>query len=140
MSGHQQESDLGRQLTQQIENFRTILVHFSTKLDYWSSTHGHSSLTPEEVFNFYFFLSFFWFLVSLFPFPHPQPQKVMGVIRTNYASLKLNLVENLGVIFPYAENPQEIAFFTKLLRQLSATGRLFVVIPIIQFEFEKPKR
>jgi len=112
MSGHQQESDLGRQLTQQIENFRTILVHFSTKLDYWSSTHGHSALSPEEV---------------------------MGVIRTNYASLKLNLVENLAVIFPYAENPQETAFFTKVLRQLSASGRLFVTIPSIQFEFERPK-
>jgi len=113
MDGNQKEGELGRQLTQQVENFRTILVHFSTKLDYWSSTHGHSSLTPEEV---------------------------LTVIQRNYGSLKLNLLENLAVHFPYSENPQEVPFFRNLTRQLMSSERLFLTVPVVRFEFEKNKK
>ena len=90
------EGEIGRQLTQHIENFQNIIVHFSTKLDYFASSRGNTALTPKEV---------------------------VQVIRSNYGSLKLNLLEYLTVHFPHTENPTEVSFLRSYMKSLVVLSR-----------------
>jgi len=104
------EGEVRRLLWQHVENFRSILVHFSTKLDYYASSQGHTSLTPDQV---------------------------VTVIKANYGTLKLNLLENLAVLFPHRENPHELAFFKSYLRSMIVSSRYAVTLPSVRFAFEK---
>lgn len=76
-------------LVQQLENIRTITRHFSAKLDQWQNSNPHATLSETQVLN---------------------------IIRNNYVTLKLNLIDGLDHYERYAENPQEIQFFRKYMR------------------------
>lgn len=70
-------------------NVRAIIHHFAPKIDNWSQENGKSSLTETEV---------------------------LDVIRGNYETLTLKLMEGLDSYARYCEQPQEGSFFTQLVR------------------------
>ena len=74
----------------QTENIKTITVHFRTKINKWAQKHPEKGLTPNEVTN---------------------------VIRNNYESLKLTLLDNLDSYLPFSEN-SESAFLKQILKTL----------------------
>ena len=45
-----------------------------------------------------------------------SPEDVLGVIKRNYGSLKLTLLDNLDVYTPYMEQPAQVSYFRQLIR------------------------
>lgn len=76
-------------MVQQLENIRTICRHFGGKLDQWQNDNPTATLSQEQV---------------------------MVIIRNNYVTLKLNLLDGLDQFEAYGETPREVNFFRKYLR------------------------
>jgi len=72
-------------------NIKTIVTHFGSLIDGWCADNPSSPLSQEKVHN---------------------------IIRTNYDSLRLKLLENLEWYSPYNENPKEATFFRQFIRLL----------------------
>lgn len=76
-------------LTNAVVNIRSIVNHFTPKLDAWSASQHLSSLTEEQV---------------------------LSVVRNNYDSLTLKMQDNLDQFERYSEKPKETPFFVQLVR------------------------
>ena len=85
-----------RELLQYLSNIRSIISHFSGKLDDWTLNHPDKPLSTEIV---------------------------MTVIKENYDTLKLTLLPGLDSFEPYLENPHEVQFFRGFTRQLVVAFR-----------------
>lgn len=72
----------------QMCNVKSIIYHFTPRIDAWSTTNHIPSLTEQQV---------------------------LEIVRTNYDSLTLKLEEDLDHYERYQENPQEINFFINLV-------------------------
>ena len=73
----------------QMSNIKSIINHFTPKIDAWSTTNHVASLTEEQV---------------------------LEIVRTNYDSLTLKLEDDLDQYERYNENPTEKTFFTTLVK------------------------
>ena len=69
--------------------WRSIINHFTPKIDAWSVNNHVSSLTEQQV---------------------------LDIVRTNYDSLTLKLEDDLEHYERYAENPNETTFFSLLVK------------------------
>lgn len=76
----------------QMSNIKSIINHFTPKIDAWSTANHVSSLTEEQV---------------------------LEIVRTNYDSLTLKLEDDLDQYDRYNENPNETNFFAALVSILS---------------------
>ena len=72
----------------QMSNIKSIINHFTPKIDAWSAANHVSSLTEEQV---------------------------LEVVRTNYDSLTLKLEDDLDLYDRYTENPFEKNYFSLLV-------------------------
>uniref|UniRef100_A0A7M5X7Y6 Armadillo-like helical domain-containing protein n=1 Tax=Clytia hemisphaerica TaxID=252671 RepID=A0A7M5X7Y6_9CNID len=72
-------------------NVRAIIHHFTPKIDAWSTENGKTSLSEDEV---------------------------LEVIRGNYETLTLKLMEGLDSYSKYSEHPTETPFFSQLIRKI----------------------
>ncbi|EGC34221.1 hypothetical protein DICPUDRAFT_153625 [Dictyostelium purpureum] len=72
-------------------NIRSIVQHFTSKLQLWSTENPEVALTA------------------------PQVSKI---IKDNYDTLRLKLQENLDQYEPYVENPKEILLFRHIVKEL----------------------
>lgn len=86
-------------------NVRAIIHHFSPKIDTWSQEYGKSSLSEEEV---------------------------LEVIRGNYETLTLKLMEGLDSYTKYAEHPTESPFFAQLIRKIVQRVRSSINVTDLQ--------
>ncbi len=71
---------------------RSILNHFSPKIDAWSAANHLASLTEQQV---------------------------LDIVRSNYESLTLKLEDDLDQYERYTERPDETNFFTALVVNFS---------------------
>lgn len=71
-----------------IYNLKMILTHFIEKLDLWTADHKGHTVTADIV---------------------------LSLIRENYETLTLKLLDNLDQTKPFVENPTEIPFFHETL-------------------------
>lgn len=83
-------------LMNSLVNIRAIINHFNPKIESWSAANHLSSLTEEQV---------------------------LEVVRSNYDTLTLKLHDCLDHYERYSEKPQEVAFFTQLVRNVIADFR-----------------
>ena len=77
---------------------RSIINHFSPKIDAWSNANHVTSLTEQQV---------------------------LDIVRNNYESLTLKLEDDLDQYERYAELPNEISYFSTVVsieQQLSNTN------------------
>jgi len=88
--------DMAAKLTNNLVNIRGIVNHFNPKIDAWSVANNLSSLTEEQV---------------------------LEVVRSNYDTLTLKLLDSLDQYERYSEKPKELAFFTQLVRSVIADFR-----------------
>ena len=84
---------------------RSIIHHFAPKIDAWSLEYNKSSLTEEEV---------------------------LDVIRGNYETLTLKLMEGLDMYGRYCEQPTEATFFTQLVRGITCRVKNSINITNLQ--------
>lgn len=92
-----------RILFQQLENVRIIIRHFSAKIEKFQELKA-GSLSEEQV---------------------------LQIIKENYDSLQLHLLDGLDRLEPYVENPRENKFFQQLVRKLVIESRRsYVPIPV----------
>ncbi len=78
------------------ENISAIVAHFKSRIDLYTKQNDTVALSPDEV---------------------------LSVIKRNYGSLKLTLLDNLDVFLPYSENPAQVSFFRQYIRVLVADLR-----------------
>lgn len=83
--------DVAIKLMNQMSNIKSIINHFSPKIDAWSATNHVSSLTEDQVLN---------------------------IVRSNYETLTLKLEDDLDFYERYAENPNEKMFFSNLTKRI----------------------
>ncbi len=76
---------------------RSIINHFTPKIDAWSAANHISSLTEQQV---------------------------LEIVRTNYDSLTLKLEDDLDQYERYNENPNEAGFFNVLTRRIISDTRV----------------
>jgi len=86
-------------------NVRAIIHHFSPKIDLYSQETNKSALTEDEV---------------------------LEVIRGNYETLTLKLLEGLDTHQKYCEQPNESPFFTQLLRSITENVRTKINVSNLQ--------
>jgi hypothetical protein len=86
-----ERNDPAGHMTINLLNIKTIISHFSAKIEQWTHANPEVTLTPD---------------------------RVLKVIKDNYDSLKLKLQENLDHYENYIEYPKEVAFFRQLIRTL----------------------
>ena len=79
-----------------MSNIKSIINHFSPKIDAWSAANHVSSLTEQQV---------------------------LEIVRTNYESLTLKLEDDLDQFERYTERPQEVTFFTSLTKRIISEAR-----------------
>eukprot|EP00029_Vermamoeba_vermiformis_P014623 TRINITY_DN9734_c0_g1_i1.p1 TRINITY_DN9734_c0_g1~~TRINITY_DN9734_c0_g1_i1.p1 ORF type:complete len:709 (-),score=152.98 TRINITY_DN9734_c0_g1_i1:40-2166(-) len=72
-------------------NIKTIVDHFSNKIEHWTVNN------PDKIMS---------------------PQQVMQLIKSNYENLKLRLEDNLDKYEPYSEHPQEDPYFALFVRSI----------------------
>lgn len=82
-----------------MENISAIVAHFSQRIEAWSRANEGAALSPDDV---------------------------LQVIKRNYGSLKLTLLDNLDVFAPYMENPGQVSFFRQYIRLLVSDTKAFV--------------
>ncbi|KAL5470714.1 hypothetical protein EMCRGX_G028720, partial [Ephydatia muelleri] len=75
-------------LLSHIVNVRAISTHFVPKIDHWCTANEIASITPDQV---------------------------LDVVRSNYDSLTLKLIDGLDHYDRYTEKPKETLFFTQLV-------------------------
>jgi len=92
-------------LVNSLVNLKAIINHFKPKIDSWTSVHNATSLTEEQV---------------------------LSVIRGNYDTLTLKLIESLESYQKYTEAPKETAFFTQLTRSITNRVRDSIAIHDLQ--------
>ena len=80
-------------LAQHMENIMAIVQHFKNRIDNWTKANDGAAISPEDV---------------------------LSVIKRNYGSLKLVLLDGLDFYAPYSENPSQISFFRQYIRQFVA--------------------
>ncbi|KAK4312343.1 hypothetical protein Pmani_016210 [Petrolisthes manimaculis] len=85
-----------QRLTNSLGNVRSIINHFTPKLDKWSQEHGISTLTEEQV---------------------------LEVVRNNYDSLTLKLHDSLDQYEKYSERPNHSTFFANMVRSILSDTR-----------------
>lgn len=85
-----------QKLTNSLGNIRSIINHFTPKLEKWSQEHSISTLTEEQV---------------------------LEVVRNNYDSLTLKLHDSLDQYEKYAEKPQHANFFANMVRSILSDTR-----------------
>lgn len=73
------------------KNVKTIIDHFSKEIDKWCVLHPSETMSTEQV---------------------------KDIIRENYETLRLDLLEQLDHYPPYVENTKEVSFFRQLVRVL----------------------
>jgi len=83
-------------LMNQMSNIKSIINHFTPKIDAWSAANHVSSLTEEQV---------------------------LEVVRTNYDSLTLKLEDDLDLYDRYTENPFEKNYFSLLTKKIIHDAR-----------------
>lgn len=83
--------DISIRLMNQMSNIKSIINHFTPKIDAWSNENKVASLTEEQV---------------------------LQIVRTNYDSLTLKLEDDLDQYDRYAENPNEKNFFSNLTKKI----------------------
>ena len=71
-------------------NIKSILNHFSPKIDAWSAANHVTSLTEQQV---------------------------LDIVRANYESLTLKLEDDLDQFERYLEQPTETTYFTSLVNR-----------------------
>lgn len=86
-------------------NVRAIIHHFTPKIDAWSNDNGKVSLSEEEV---------------------------LEVIRGNYETLTLKLMDGLDSYSKYSEHPSETPFFSQLIRNIIQRIRSCINIKDLQ--------
>lgn len=79
-----------------IVNIRAISSHFVPKIDHWCTAHEVASVTPDQV---------------------------LDVVRSNYDTLTLKLLDGLDHYERYTEKPKETLFFTQLVRSVAQDVR-----------------
>ena len=72
-----------------MENISAIIAHFRNRIQNWIQNNDGAVISPEDV---------------------------LSVIKRNYGSLKLTLLEGLDFYSPYSENPSQISFFSQYIR------------------------
>lgn len=92
ISSDNEQKISANKLSSCLVNVRAIIHHFAPKIDSWSHENNKGSLTEEEV---------------------------LEVIRGNYETLTLKLMEGLDSYARYCEQPQEGSFFTQLVRGIT---------------------
>lgn len=75
---------------------RSILNHFSPKIDAWSAANHVASLTEQQV---------------------------LEIVRSNYESLTLKLEDDLDQFERYSEHPGEISFFSNMTKRIISDAR-----------------
>ncbi|CAF0844248.1 unnamed protein product [Brachionus calyciflorus] len=86
-------------LFNQMSNIKSIINHFTPKIDAWSSANHVSSLTEQQV---------------------------LEIVRTNYDSLTLKLEDDLDQYERYTERPHEEVFFTNLTKRIINETRMHI--------------
>ncbi|XP_065071872.1 armadillo-like helical domain-containing protein 3 [Rhopilema esculentum] len=104
-SGDSEWKSSASRLASSLVNLKAIIHHFTPKIDSWANAHHSSSLTEDQV---------------------------LGVIRSNYDTLTLKLIENLESYKKYTETPKETAFFTQLTRSITCRIRDSIAIHDLQ--------
>ncbi|RDD43523.1 UPF0668 protein C10orf76-like protein [Trichoplax sp. H2] len=94
-------------VTRALVNIRSIISHFTLKIDYFSASHDGQSLTSEQV---------------------------LSVVRNNYDSLTLKLQDSLDQFERYAEKPKHTSFFTQLVRSITSAVRR--TIPLANLDYQ----
>ena len=84
-----------------IVNIRAISTHFVPKIDHWCTANEIGSITPDQV---------------------------LDVVRSNYDSLTLKLIDGLDHYDRYTEKPKETLFFTQLVRSVAQDVRGSVLL------------
>ncbi|KAK5577733.1 hypothetical protein RB653_002680 [Dictyostelium firmibasis] len=84
-------NDTNNPLLNPLLNIRSIVQHFTGKLEEWSANNAEVALTA------------------------PQVSKI---IKDNYDTLRLKLQESLDQFEPYVENPKEVLFFKHIVKEL----------------------
>jgi len=97
--------DTTRTVILYLDNIKTIIRHFSAKIDQWQEANTNSTLTQEQVVH---------------------------IIRNNYESLKLNLMDALDLYEPFLENPHEVQFFRKYLRVLVSDYKALIEVQPVE--------
>lgn len=92
-------------LSSSLVNVRAIIHHFAPKIDTYTQKHNKSSLTEDEV---------------------------LEVIRGNYETLTLKLMEGLDSYPKYSEQPNETSFFTQLIRGITNRVRRNIHVTNLQ--------
>jgi len=100
-----EKNDIGGMMVLNMLNIKTIITHFTTKIEQWTTQHPETTITPDQV---------------------------LKVIKENYDTLKLKLQENLDYYDAYIENPKELPFFRPLIRTLVADLKQTLVISHIK--------
>eukprot|EP00731_Ephydatia_muelleri_P021103 Em0013g830a len=88
-------------LLSHIVNVRAISTHFVPKIDHWCTANEIASITPDQV---------------------------LDVVRSNYDSLTLKLIDGLDHYDRYTEKPKETLFFTQLVRSVAQDVRGSVLL------------
>ena len=93
-------------LLSHIVNVRAISTHFVPKIDHWCTVNEIASITPDQVG-----------VVSALhsTLSHALSLQVLDVVRSNYDSLTLKLIDGLDHYDRYTEKPKETLFFTQLV-------------------------
>jgi hypothetical protein len=86
-----EQHDPNKVVLSTMANIKTIVDHFSNKIEHWSVNN------PDKIMS---------------------PQQVMQLIKSNYENLKLRLEDNLDKYEPYSENTQENSYFTQFVRTI----------------------
>ena len=105
ISSDNEQKISANRLSSCLVNVRAIIHHFAPKIDAWSQENNKSSLTEEEV---------------------------LEVIRGNYETLTLKLMEGLDSYARYCEQPTESLFFTQLVRGITCRVKSSINITNLQ--------
>ena len=105
VSGESEMKASATKLSSCLVNVRAIIHHFAPKIDSWSVKNSKSALTEEEV---------------------------LEVIRCNYETLTLKLMESLDTYVKYSELPNEASFFTSLVRTIISRVRGSITVSDLQ--------
>jgi len=88
------------QLLVQWSNIRTIIHHFSSELDKWSTLNSVPITTDQA----------------------------RRIIKTNYETLRLKFQDHLDHFRSYSENPQEAPFFRQFVRTIVQDHKMKIEI------------
>lgn len=88
---HVENIDTKKEVYQDLYNLKTILSHFSEKIEHYQTINPNINISDKIV---------------------------LDVIKSNYETLKLKLQNNLDKYNPYSEEPTYVLFFNHLFRNI----------------------